>query len=47
MVSMLDDVEHIIKSIDVPMEEIVLFGRSVGSIYALYGANLILSYTQI
>ena len=38
LVSMLDDVERIIKSIDVPLEEIVLFGRSVGSIYALHGA---------
>jgi len=40
LVEMLDDVEHIIKSIDVPMEDIILFGRSVGSIYALHGAYL-------
>ena len=38
LVSMLDDVERIITSIDVPLEDIVLFGRSVGSIYALHGA---------
>jgi len=40
LIDMLDDVENIIKSIDVPLEEIVLFGRSVGSIYALHGAYL-------
>jgi len=40
LIDMLEDVEHIIKSIDVPMEEIVLFGRSVGSIYALHGASI-------
>lgn len=40
LVDMLDDVERIIKSIDIPLEEIVLFGRSVGSIYALHGASI-------
>ncbi len=40
LVDMLDDVENIIKSIDVPLEDIVLFGRSVGSIYALHGAYI-------
>ncbi len=40
LVAMLDDVEQIIKSIDVPMEDIILFGRSVGSIYALHGASI-------
>ncbi|NOZ91489.1 MAG: alpha/beta hydrolase [Epsilonproteobacteria bacterium] len=40
LIDMLDDIENIIKSIDVPLEEIVLFGRSVGSIYALHGAYL-------
>ena len=40
LVDMLDDVEEIIKSIKIPMEEIVLFGRSVGSIYALHGASI-------
>jgi len=40
LVGMLEDVEQIIKSIDVAPQEIVLFGRSVGSIYALHGASL-------
>ncbi|SFV52690.1 hypothetical protein MNB_SV-12-31 [hydrothermal vent metagenome] len=40
LVDMLDDVKVIIESIDVPLEEIVLFGRSVGSIYALHGASI-------
>lgn len=40
LVEMLDDVEAIIRSINVPLEEIVLFGRSVGSIYALHGASV-------
>ena len=40
LVGMLDDVEKIIESINVPHKEIVLFGRSVGSIYALHGASL-------
>ena len=40
LVDMLDDVEKIIESINIPLEEIVLFGRSVGSIYALHGASI-------
>jgi len=40
LVDMLDDVKAIIESIGVPPEEIVLFGRSVGSIYALHGASV-------
>jgi len=40
LVDMLDDVKIIVESIDVPLEEIVLFGRSVGSIYALHGASI-------
>jgi len=40
LVGMLEDVEKIINSIDVPPEEIILFGRSVGSIYAIHGASL-------
>jgi len=32
LVNILDDVEHIIKSIDTPLEDIILFGRSIGSI---------------
>jgi len=40
LVGMLEDVEKIIKSIGVAPEEIILFGRSIGSIYALHGASL-------
>ncbi len=40
LVDMLDDVKAIIESIDIPPKEIVLFGRSVGSIYALHGASI-------
>lgn len=40
LVEMLDDVEVIIQSINVPLEEIILFGRSVGSIYVLHGASV-------
>jgi pimeloyl-ACP methyl ester carboxylesterase len=40
LVSMLQDVKTIIDSLDVPKEKIVLFGRSIGSIYALHGASL-------
>jgi len=40
LVSMLNDVETIIASLNVPTEEIILFGRSVGSIYALHGASI-------
>ncbi len=40
LVGMLEDVERIIASIDVPPEEIILFGRSVGSIYAIHGASI-------
>lgn len=40
LVSMLDNVEAIITSLNIPMEEIILFGRSVGSIYAIHGVSL-------
>ena len=40
LVDMLNDVKMIVESIDVPEEEIILFGRSVGSIYALHGASI-------
>lgn len=40
LVAMLQDVKVIIDSLDVPKENIVLFGRSIGSIYALHGASL-------
>jgi len=40
LVSMLDDVGAIIASLNIPMEEIILFGRSVGSIYAIHGSSI-------
>lgn len=40
LVEMLDDVKYIIGSINRPQEKLVLFGRSVGSIYALHAAYL-------
>lgn len=39
LVAMLDDVAHIIASTGEPLAQMVLFGRSVGSIYALHGAG--------
>lgn len=39
LVEMLADVEQIIPAIGQPPEKMVLFGRSVGSIYALHGAS--------
>ncbi len=38
LVKMLSDVEHIINAIGQPQENLVLFGRSLGSIYAIHGA---------
>ncbi len=38
--SMLDDVEKIVRAICVPPERIVLFGRSLGSLYAIHGVKL-------
>jgi alpha-beta hydrolase superfamily lysophospholipase len=38
--TMLDDVETIIRTINIPVEKLVLFGRSVGSFYALHGVRL-------
>lgn len=40
LVAMLDDVAVIIESLGQPKENIILFGRSIGSIYALHGASL-------
>jgi hypothetical protein len=37
---MLCDVEKIIRAIDQPPENLVLFGRSVGSIHAIHGISL-------
>ncbi len=34
--AMLDDVPQVIRSLDLPPNELVLFGRSVGSIYAIH-----------
>ena len=36
---MLDDVENIIRALRVPPERIVLFGRSLGSLYAIHGVK--------
>ena len=40
LVKMLGDVTSIIEAIDQPHEDLVLFGRSVGSIYAIHAASL-------
>lgn len=40
LVRMLSDVKHIIEAIDQPLNRLVLFGRSVGSIYAIHGVSL-------
>ena len=37
LASMLDDVSAIIRSLDLPERRIVLFGRSLGSLYAVHG----------
>jgi pimeloyl-ACP methyl ester carboxylesterase len=36
---MLDDVPRMIRALGVPEEEMILFGRSVGSIYAIHALN--------
>jgi len=40
LVDLLDDVGPIIESLHLPIDKIILFGRSVGSIYAIHGASL-------
>jgi len=40
LVRMLDDVKYIIRSVGKPVEKLILFGRSVGSLYALHAASL-------
>jgi hypothetical protein len=40
LVKMLSDVAHIVNAIGLPHNKIVLFGRSIGSLYALHGAYL-------
>jgi pimeloyl-ACP methyl ester carboxylesterase len=38
LAGMLEDVERVLQSLGVPDDHIVLFGRSLGSLYALHGA---------
>lgn len=38
LAGMLDDVEKIVKALKVPQEQMIFFGRSIGSLYALHGA---------
>ncbi len=40
LASMLDDVQLIVKASGVPPEQLIFFGRSLGSLYALHGAAL-------
>jgi len=37
---MLSDVEYIVKATGQPVENLVLFGRSIGSLYAVHGASV-------
>ncbi len=39
LTSMLDDVEVALEALGKPAQELILFGRSVGSIYAIHGAS--------
>src|SRR6476660_7699064 len=39
LVGMLEDVEPLIESLRIPDERIVLFGRSIGSLYAVHGVS--------
>lgn len=39
LVGMLDDVSAIIRSLGIPDRQIVLFGRSIGSLYAVHGVS--------
>jgi pimeloyl-ACP methyl ester carboxylesterase len=39
LVAMLDDVPRMIRALDLPGERLILFGRSVGSIYALHATG--------
>jgi len=40
LAAMLDDVSLIVEACAIPPEEIIFFGRSLGSLYALHGASL-------
>jgi len=40
LAAMLEDVEHIIKAVGKPLDQLVLFGRSIGSLYAIHGASI-------
>lgn len=39
LVGMLDDVSAIVQSLGIPDSQIVLFGRSIGSLYAVHGVS--------
>jgi uncharacterized protein len=39
LVGMLEDVSAIVRSLDIPDRQIVLFGRSLGSLYAVHGVS--------
>ncbi len=40
LAAMLEDVRLIVEAAAIPPEEIIFFGRSLGSLYALHGASL-------
>ena len=40
LAAMLDDVAPVVRSLDLPQEKLIFFGRSIGSIYAIHGASL-------
>lgn len=40
LVAMLEDVTPIINALNQPLERLILFGRSIGSLYALHGVSL-------
>lgn len=40
LVAMLSDVKRMVEALDQPPQNLVLFGRSTGSIYAVHGASL-------
>jgi len=40
LVTMLDDVEKVIKQLNLPEKDLVFYGRSVGSLYAIHAASV-------
>ncbi|MDD2899754.1 MAG: alpha/beta hydrolase [Desulfuromonadaceae bacterium] len=40
LVALLEDVRLVVEACDIPPEEIIFFGRSLGSLYALHGTSL-------